>query len=71
MKASEIQEAVKKVMGEDPVEMVVRYYEGLIQISADRVAEELRKDNMNDLCEACGGYNNSIYAPCICGEGGS
>lgn len=42
MKASEIQEAVKKVMGEDPVEMVVRYYEGLIQISADRVAEELK-----------------------------
>lgn len=40
MNAQDIQEAVKKVMGEDPIEMCIRYYEGLIQLSADRIAEE-------------------------------
>lgn len=40
MNAQDIQEAVKKVMGEDPIKMCIRYYEGLIQLSADRIAEE-------------------------------
>ena len=40
MNAQDIQEAVNKVLGEDPIEMCIRYYEGLIQISIDRIAEE-------------------------------
>lgn len=40
MTTQEIEEAVKKVMGEDPIEMCIRYYKGLIQLSADRIAEE-------------------------------
>lgn len=40
MKQAELEAAVKEVMGKDPIEMCVRYYEGLIQISADRIAEE-------------------------------
>lgn len=40
MNAQDTQEAIKKVMGEDPIEMCIRYYEGLIRLSADRIAEE-------------------------------
>lgn len=40
MTTNEIQEAVKQVMGQDPIEMCINYYKGLIQISADRIAEE-------------------------------
>lgn len=37
---ADIEEAVKKIMGEVPIDMCIRYYEGLIQLSADRIAEE-------------------------------
>ena len=40
MTTQEIQDAVQEVMGKDPTEMVIRYYEGLIQLSADHIAEE-------------------------------
>ena len=40
MTTQEIQDVVREVMGKDPVEMVIRYYEGLIQLSADYIAEE-------------------------------
>tara|TARA_R110000782_G_scaffold170864_1_gene262596 strand:+ start:526 stop:723 length:198 start_codon:yes stop_codon:yes gene_type:complete len=39
MNAQEIQEAVKEVMGKDPIEMVVKYYEGLIQHNQDIIAD--------------------------------
>ena len=40
MTTQEIQDVVREVMGKDPIEMVIRYYEGLIQLSADHIAEE-------------------------------
>jgi len=40
MNATEIQEAVKKVIGETPIEMAVNYYKGLIQLSVERIAQE-------------------------------
>jgi len=43
MNSQELQEAVKKAMGQDPIEMCIRYYEGLIQISVDRIAEEQKQ----------------------------
>lgn len=43
MNAQEIQEAVKEILGKDPIEMCVNYYRGLIQISADRIAEEQKQ----------------------------
>jgi hypothetical protein len=56
MNASEIQEAVKKVLGEDPIEVCVNYYKGLIQLSADRIAEENKnihklEERIKDLTE--------------------
>lgn len=43
MNASEIEAAVKEVMGKDPIEMCINYYKGLIQISADIIAEEQKQ----------------------------
>ena len=40
MTTQEIQDVVREVMGKDPIEMVINYYEGLIQLSADYIAEE-------------------------------
>ena len=40
MTTQELQEVVKEIMGKDPIEMVINYYKGLIQISVDRIAEE-------------------------------
>lgn len=40
MNLQEIQEAVKEVMGKDPHEVVANYYRGLIQHSADIIAQE-------------------------------
>jgi len=40
MTTKEIQDVVREAMGKDPVEMAIRYYEGLIQLSADHIAEE-------------------------------
>lgn len=39
MTLQELQEAVKKAMGQDPIEMTINYYKGLIQFHADRIAE--------------------------------
>lgn len=40
MTEQEINKAVKEVMGKDPIEMIIKYYEGLIQISLKRIADE-------------------------------
>ena len=40
MTTQEIQDVVREAMGKDPIEMVINYYEGLIQLSADYIAEE-------------------------------
>lgn len=40
MTTQEIQDFIREVMGKDPTEMLIRYYEGLIQTSADHIAEE-------------------------------
>ena len=40
MNSQELQKAIKEVMGKDPIEMCINYYKGLIQESADRIAEE-------------------------------
>lgn len=40
MNVTELEEAVREVMGKDPIEMCINYYKGLIQISANRIAEE-------------------------------
>ena len=40
MNASELERAVKEIIGKDPIETCINYYKGLIQISADRIAEE-------------------------------
>lgn len=45
MNATEIEKAVKEVMGKDPIEMVVNYYKGLIQLSADKIADEKKTIN--------------------------
>lgn len=52
MTTAEIQEVVKKAMGEDPIEMVIKYYRGLIQLSADVIAEEQK--NIHKLEERIG-----------------
>lgn len=43
MNVHDIQEAIKKVMGEDPIEMCIKYYEGLIKLGTDRIAEEQKE----------------------------
>ena len=40
MTTQEIQDVVREAMGKDPIEMAINYYEGLIQLSADYIAEE-------------------------------
>jgi hypothetical protein len=43
MNQAQLEEAVKEVMGKDPIEMCINYYKSLIQISADRIAEEQKQ----------------------------
>ena len=43
MNVTELEEAVREVMGKDPIEMCINYYKGLIQISANRIAEEEKR----------------------------
>lgn len=46
MTVGEIEEVVKEVMGADPIEMVIKYHEGLIRLSRERIAEEERTIRM-------------------------
>lgn len=39
MNLQDIEQAVKKVMGENPDDMVVRYYESLIELNRETIAD--------------------------------
>ena len=47
MNQIEFNKTIDEVMGKDPIEMCIKYYEGLVQLNVDEIAQ--RKKDINKL----------------------